>query len=180
MEVRPLRLTGMLLIVPDVHVDNRGLFLETWHRARYTAAGIDCDFVQDNHSVSRRGTVRGLHYQRGPGQAKLVRVTRGRILEVAVDIRPHSPTFGQWTAQELDATARHQLFLPVGFAQGFQVLSDEAEVAYKTSTFYEPALDGAIRWDDPELGVGWPLSDVVLSDRDRTAPSFAEFRSSLG
>jgi len=172
-EVRRLDIDGPLLVLPTIHGDDRGFFLESWQRQRYAQAGIDCDFVQDNHSLSRRGTVRGLHYQRDPGQARLVRVARGRILDVAVDIRPGSPTFGRWIAEELDSIAHHQLFVPVGFAHGFQVLSDEAEVLYKVSTPYDAALEAGIRWDDPDLAIPWPLSDVTVSERDRTAPSFA-------
>jgi dTDP-4-dehydrorhamnose 3,5-epimerase len=172
-QVRRLDIDGPLLILPTVFGDERGFFLESWQQQRYAEAGIDCEFVQDNHSLSRRGTVRGLHYQRGPGQDKLVRVARGRILDVVVDIRPGSTTFGRWIAEELDSTDHRQLFVPAGFAHGFQVLSEEAEVLYKVSTPYDAALEAGIQWDDPDLGIPWPLSDVTVSDRDRSAPSLA-------
>jgi dTDP-4-dehydrorhamnose 3,5-epimerase len=174
MQVRRLELDGPLLVIPRVLSDDRGIFLESWHQERYARAGIDCEFVQDNHSVSRRGTVRGLHYQREPGQAKLVRVARGRIFDVVVDIRPDSATFGRWISLELDGRSHHQLFIPVGFAHGFQVLSDEAEVLYKVSTPYAAASQATIRWDDADIGVPWPLADVVLSEGDRTAPRLAD------
>ncbi len=174
MEVRSLGLPGLLLVAPRVFADPRGVFLESWQRARYAAAGIDCDFVQDNHSVSSRGTVRGLHYQ--AGQAKLLRVARGRIFDVAVDVRSGSPTFGRWVSQELDGVQHHQIFIPAGFAHGFQVLSEEAEVLYKISTPYDPTLEAGIRWNDRDLNVTWPIPDALVSARDQAAPSFAAFR----
>ncbi|MCO4770437.1 MAG: dTDP-4-dehydrorhamnose 3,5-epimerase [Deltaproteobacteria bacterium] len=173
MEVRDLAIAGPKLVIPRVFSDARGFFLETWQRDRFAEHGIDVDFVQDNHSLSRRGTVRGLHFQRGPGQAKLVRVVRGRIFDVAVDIRPGSPTVGRWVGVELDAHAHHQLFLPTGFAHGFQVLSDEAEVLYKVSTPYDAVSEAGFQFDDPDVGVNWPLAPMHLSPRDQAAPTFA-------
>lgn len=170
MEVRRLALPGPLLVIPAVHRDSRGAFLESWQRARYAAAGIDIDFVQDSHSISAAGTIRGLHLQ--PGQAKLVRVVRGRILDVAVDLRQASPTFGRWIAEELDAVAHHQLFLPAGFAHGFQALTD-SEVLYKVSTPYAPGSELCLAWDDPDLAIPWPLPPGPLSARDAAAPPLA-------
>jgi dTDP-4-dehydrorhamnose 3,5-epimerase len=180
MEVKELRLAGLRLIRPRVFADDRGFFLESYNAARYAAVGIDVSFVQDNHSRSRRGTLRGLHYQSAPGQAKLVRVTFGRIFDVAVDIRPDSSTFGQWEGLELDAREHAQLFMPVGFAHGFSVLSDHAEVQYKVSSVYHAATECAIRSDDPELGIAWPAGDPLVSERDREAEWFAAYRRRVG
>lgn len=179
MEVRDLGLNGPVLIAPRVFADDRGFFVEAWQQTRYAQAGVDVAFVQDNHSRSRRGTVRGLHFQRGPGQAKLVRCGRGRIFDVVVDLRPDSPTFGRWAGAELDDREHHQLYVPVGFAHGFQVLSEEADVIYKVSTPYDAALETGIAWDDPDVGVAWPLPPTALSERDRTAPRLADITESL-
>jgi dTDP-4-dehydrorhamnose 3,5-epimerase len=176
MDAKSLGLAGLVLIRPRVFHDDRGFFLESYQLDRYRAAGIDVTFVQDNHSRSTRDTLRGLHYQSTPGQAKLVRVTLGRIWDVAVDIRPESPTFKRWEAVELDAETHAQLFVPVGFAHGFCVLSDVAEVQYKVSTIYDAKTESSIRYDDPELGVAWPVATPRLSARDLEAPSFADYR----
>ena len=173
-EPRPARLAGLVLLVPAVHADDRGFFVETYGRDTYRAAGVDADFVQDNHSRSGRGTLRGLHYQRRPGQAKLVRAARGRIWDVAVDIRPDSPTFGEWEAFELDDEAHHQLFVPIGFAHGFCVLSDVADVTYKVTAPYDAGEERGIAWDDPDIGVRWPVAEPVLSARDRSNPRLAD------
>ena len=180
MEVMKLRLAGLRLVRPQVFIDDRGFFFESYNAVRYAAAGIDVPFVQDNHSRSRGGTLRGLHYQSVPGQAKLVRVTLGRIFDVAVDIRPDSSTFGQWEGVELDAHEHAQLFIPVGFAHGFYVLSDQTEVVYKLSSVYNAATECAIRYDDPELGVVWPAGDPLVSQRDREAEGFAAYRRRVG
>lgn len=180
MEVTELKLPGVRLIRPRVFRDARGFFLETYHAPRYAAFGIDVSFVQDNHSRSAQGTLRGLHYQSAPGQAKLVRVSVGRVYDVAVDIRPDSPTFGQWLAAELDAESHAQLFVPVGFAHGFCVLSEWAEVLYKVSSAYDPTTECSIRWDDAELGVKWPILAPLLSERDQQASSFADYRQWVG
>jgi dTDP-4-dehydrorhamnose 3,5-epimerase len=172
--VTPGRLQGLLAVEPDVFRDERGFFLETFSRSRLAEAGIDLDFVQDNHSRSIRGTVRGLHFQAGSGQAKLVRVARGRIWDVAVDIRQDSPTFGEWEAFELDDEANHQLFIPVGFAHGFCALTDLADVCYKVSAPYDATLERGVRWDDPRIGISWPTSHPNLSDRDRNNPPLEE------
>lgn len=177
MQVTDLDLEGLKLIVPAVFGDERGFFLETYSTARYAEVGITEVFVQDNHSRSVKGTLRGLHYQSRPGQAKLVRVTFGRIWDVAVDIRPASQTFGEWRGVELDAEKHQQLFVPVGFAHGFCVLSDSAEVQYKVSAPYDATTERSINFADPELAVLWPIEQPVLSARDQQAESFASFRA---
>ena len=177
MEIIDLPLAGAKLIKPRVFRDTRGFFLESYSAPRYAAAGMNESWVQDNHSLSRRNSVRGLHYQSTPGQAKLVRVTRGRIYDVLVDIRVGSPTFGQWHGLEIDAEEHNQVYIPVGFAHGFAVLSDVAEVQYKVSTPYNGATECAIRWNDPEVGVAWPVQEPVLSERDQQSESFAAFKA---
>lgn len=179
-----LEIEGALLIQPIVHRDARGFFLESWSAPRMRELGLDVAFVQDNHSRSLAGTLRGLHYQafepgRGAGQVKLVRVGRGRIWDVIVDLRPSSPTFGRWCARELDDAAHAQLLVPAGCAHGFAVLSESADVLYKQSTPYDPATERGIAWDDPELAVRWPIPSPLLSERDRANPSFAAYRASL-
>jgi dTDP-4-dehydrorhamnose 3,5-epimerase len=180
MKVTPLPLSGLLLIQPDVLRDGRGFFLESWSRQKYLDAGIDCTFVQDNHSRSVERALRGLHYQESPGQAKLIRVVTGRIFDVAVDIRPGSPTFGRWHGHYLDEEQHHQLFIPVGFAHGFCVSSGTADVLYRVSAPFSAAAERTIAWDDPELDVEWPVPDPVLSARDRAGESFSEFRRRSG
>lgn len=172
MRVRETRLQGLLLVEPDVHSDERGFFLETYS-PNLAALGISVEFVQDNHSRSVRGTVRGLHYQASPGQAKLVRVARGRIWDVAVDIRKGSPTFGVWEAFVLDDVAHHQLFVPVGFAHGFCVTSPVADVCYKVSSPYDAAQERGLAWNDESLAIPWPTRHPQLSDRDSHNPSLA-------
>lgn len=180
MEITPLSLPDLKLVTPRVFRDHRGFFLETYQEARYEAAGISARFVQDNHARSTRGTLRGLHYQAFPGQAKLVRAVLGRVFDVAVDIRTGSPTFGKWVGVELDAETHQQLFIPVGFAHGYAVLSEVAEVEYKVTSYYDPAQELSIRWNDPEIGVAWPVAEPVLSPRDEAAESFASFRARVG
>lgn len=179
MEIIELPLADARLIRPRVFRDSRGFFFESYSEEAYVAAGMPERWVQDNHSLSRQGTLRGLHYQSKPGQAKLVRVTRGRIFDVLVDIRPASPTFGQWHGVEIDAEEHVQVYIPLGFAHGFGVLSDVAEVQYKVSAPYDPAHECAIRWNDPELGVAWPIPNPTLSERDQSSESFAAFKSRL-
>jgi dTDP-4-dehydrorhamnose 3,5-epimerase len=175
MKVTPLAIPEVLLIEPVAHRDGRGYFVETYHEPRYRAAGIDVTFVQDNQSRSARGTLRGLHWQVAPhAQAKLVRVLDGEIFDVAVDVRPDSPTFGRWVAATLSAEGFEQLYVPVGFAHGFCVTSEVAEVAYKCSAPYDPSSERGILWNDPALGIVWPVSDPVLSRRDRAHPRLAE------
>jgi dTDP-4-dehydrorhamnose 3,5-epimerase len=171
------RLPGLVLLAPDVRGDERGFFLETFRADAYREMGIDVDFVQDNHSRSVRGTLRGLHFQTAPGQAKLVRCARGAIFDVVVDIRRDSPTFGEHEAFDLDDRSHHQLFVPVGFAHGFCVTSNEADVTYKVSSYYDAATEAGIAWDDPALGIAWPTEAPIISDRDRTTPTLAEFTS---
>ncbi len=175
MQVTDLPLAGLKLLKPRVFHDRRGFFLETYQQARYAELGIDCAFVQDNHSRSVRGTLRGLHYQSSPGQAKLMRVASGSIFDVAVDIRPASPTFGKWHGMYLNADEHAQFFVPVGFAHGFCVVSDVADVIYKVSSPYDAKTESGIRWNDPDIGVTWPLADPVLSPRDEQTETFADF-----
>lgn len=169
------RLAGLVLLAPDVRGDERGFFLETFRIDAYRELGINLPFVQDNHSRSVWGTLRGLHFQIDPGQAKLIRCARGAIRDVVVDIRRSSPTFGEHEAFDLDDRSHHQLFVPVGFAHGFCVVSDEADVTYKVSSYYDPATEAGIAWDDPALGIEWPVEDPIVSERDRSNPSLAEF-----
>ena len=175
MTVTPVpELPDVLVVDPRVFRDDRGFFVETYHAPRYRAAGIDVTFVQDNHSRSSRGTLRGLHWQVAPhAQAKLIRVLAGEILDVAVDIREDSPTRGRWTAVPLSADNFRQLFIPVGFAHGFLVLSDVADIEYKCSDVYAPASERGLMWNDPALGISWPITDPLLSLRDRAHPPFA-------
>jgi len=174
-------LQGPRLLAPVRHGDARGFFSETWNRAAFAAIGIDCDFVQDNHSLSRRkGTVRGLHFQTPPfAQAKLVRVTRGAVLDVAVDIRHGSPTFGQHVTVELSAENWRQLFVPEGFAHGFCTLQPDTEVLYKVSAPYAPDHDKGLLWNDPALAIDWRVSadDAVVSDKDRAHPLLADLEA---
>jgi dTDP-4-dehydrorhamnose 3,5-epimerase len=179
MRVLETSLEGVLLVEPNVHGDERGFFAETYRANVWADAGIDVEFVQDNHSRSRRGTLRGMHFQTDPGQAKLVRCARGRILDVVVDLRRGSDTFGRWDAQELDDTGLRQLWIPVGFAHGFCVLSDEADVVYKCSSYYDPATEAGIAFDDPRVGIAWPDLELTVSERDRTAPRLAEIAGEL-
>jgi dTDP-4-dehydrorhamnose 3,5-epimerase len=173
------RLDGVVLIEPDVHGDERGFLVETFRDDAWRELGVGVDFVQDNHSRSSRGILRGLHFQTVPGQAKLVRCLRGRIWDVAVDLRRDSPTYRQWEGHELDDERHRQLFVPVGFAHGFCVLSDVADVAYKLSSPYDPATEAGIAWDDPDIAVEWPITDPALSERDRSGPRLAEVADSL-
>jgi len=179
MKKLPTTLEGPLLLEPVVHRDDRGFFQETFREDALAELGVTERWVQDNHSRSTQGVVRGLHFQLGAGQAKLVRCARGAILDVVVDIRPDSPTFGRWEGHVLDDERHLQLFVPVGFAHGFCVLSETADVSYKCSSYYDPALERAIAHDDPELGIEWPGLDLVVSDRDRAAPRLAEIAPEL-
>jgi dTDP-4-dehydrorhamnose 3,5-epimerase len=173
-KVQESALPGVKIVEPAVHRDARGFFLETYHHRRYLEAGIPAVFVQDNHSRSTRGTVRGLHMQVTALQAKLVRVIAGEIFDVAVDVRVGSPHFGRWVGVTLSAENFRQLFVPEGFAHGFAVLSEEAEVEYKCSAFYDRADEIAIRFDDPAIGIAWPVATPLLSARDEAAPLLAE------
>jgi dTDP-4-dehydrorhamnose 3,5-epimerase len=173
------KLDDVVLLEPEVHGDARGFMVETFRRDTWAELGIEVEFVQHNHSRSARGTLRGLHFQTEPGQAKLVRCPRGRIFDVAVDLRRDSPTYGQWEGYELDDETHRQLFIPVGFGHGFAVLSDEADVTYLLSSAYDPATEAGIAWDDPDVGVAWPVEDPLLSERDKAAPKLSEVADSL-
>jgi dTDP-4-dehydrorhamnose 3,5-epimerase len=178
MQFDPLSLSGLVLIRPARHGDARGWFSEVWRRDQWEKAGVKADFVQDNQSFSAQtGTVRGLHYQLPPfAQAKLVRAVSGRLLDVAVDIRRSSPTFGRAVAVELSAVGGEQLFIPAGFAHGFCTLEHDTSLAYKVDAYYSAAHDRGIRWNDPALGIDWPVSDAaaMLSDKDRKQPFLSE------
>jgi len=164
------------LIEPDIHGDHRGFFMESYNRRRFAEVGIDCNFVQDNHSRSSAGVLRGLHYQLGNPQAKLVRATRGRVFDVVVDLRRSSPTYSRWFGAELSEDNRRMLFAPEGFGHGFLVLSDVAEFQYKCSDFYNPEEERGIVWNDPALAIDWPLdgTDPILSDRDLRWPTLTD------
>ena len=169
-------LPGVKVLSPEVYEDSRGFFMESYNRRRFAAFGIDCDFAQDNHSRSSRGVLRGLHYQLGHAQAKLVRTTRGRVFDVVVDIRRGSPSFGRWFGIELSEENRLQLFAPEGFAHGFLVLSEVAEFQYKCSDFYSMKDERGLPWDDPTIGIEWPLdgAEPILSGRDCEWSSLAK------
>jgi dTDP-4-dehydrorhamnose 3,5-epimerase len=173
------KLDGVVLIEPTVHGDSRGFMLESFSRDAWAELGIGVEFVQHNHSRSSKGTLRGIHFQTEPGQAKLVRCPRGAILDVAVDLRRDSPTYGQWEAHVLDDETHRQLFVPVGFGHGFAVLSDVADVVYLVSSLYDPLTEAGIAWDDPDVGVDWRVSEPLLSERDKNAPRLAEIAATL-
>jgi dTDP-4-dehydrorhamnose 3,5-epimerase len=179
MEVLPTRLAGLVLLAPKVFADPRGFFVETYRDTVWSEHGIPTEFAQDNHSRSRRGTLRGIHYQTHPGQGKLVRCAAGRVLDVVVDLRRGSPTFGEWEAVELDDERHLQLWIPIGFGHGFVVLSDTADFVYKCTNVYDPATEAGIRFDDPDVGIEWPDIELIYSERDRTAPRLADVRDEL-
>ena len=173
------KLDGVVLLEPRVFGDERGFMVETYRRDAWAELGVEVEFVQHNHSRSAKETLRGLHFQTEPGQAKLVRCPRGRVFDVAVDLRRGSPTYGQWEGHVLDDEAHRQLFVPAGFGHGFAVLSEVADVAYQLSSLYDPATEAGIAWDDPDVGVEWPVKDPLLSERDKSAPRLAEVADSL-
>lgn len=167
LEYKNLSLNGVKLIYPKKFSDGRGFFMETYNINKFSEIGIMDTFVQDNCSRSSFGTIRGLHYQSSPGQAKLIRVIQGRIFDVFVDIRPQSPTFKQWGSVELSARSNKQLYIPCGFAHGFCVIDSwEAEINYKVSSVYDPETEETILWNDPEIGIVWPVDNPILSERD--------------
>ena len=166
MKMMPTRIPEVLLIEPDVFGDERGLFMESYHARKYAEQGLDATFVQDNHSRSGKGVLRGLHYQLEQPQGKLVRVMAGAVFDVAVDIRKGSPTFGQWVGFELTGSNHLQLYVPPGFAHGFCVLSESADFLYKCTDFYAPQAEQGIRWHDPDIGIEWPGSDFRVSEKD--------------
>jgi len=175
MRFLPTEISEVLLIEPQVFGDSRGFFMETWHAVKFAAAGLDLEFVQDNHSKSVQGTLRGLHYQIEKPQGKLVRVISGEVFDVAVDLRKSSPTFGRWIGDILSAENKKILWVPPGFGHGFYVLSPEAEFVYKCTELYAPEHERCIRWDDPELGIAWPLlaQAPLLSAKDLAGISLA-------
>ncbi len=174
------RLDGLVLLEPAVHGDSRGFFVETFRADVAAAHGVPLDFVQDNHSRSRQGTLRGIHFQTHPGQGKLVRVARGVVWDVVVDLRRGSPTFGEWEGVTLDDESGRLLWIPVGFGHGFLVLSDVADFIYKCTNYYDPATEAGIRFDDPEVGIEWPSEvELLYSDRDRDAPLLSEVADTL-
>ncbi|HKK50227.1 MAG TPA: dTDP-4-dehydrorhamnose 3,5-epimerase [Myxococcota bacterium] len=174
MKITPTELPEVLLVEPDVHRDDRGFFLETWHAEKYAQAGLDARFVQDNHSRSTRGTLRGLHAQLARPQGKLVRASQGEILDVAVDIRRGSPSFGRHVAILLSADDFRQLWIPEGFAHGFCVVSETAELQYKCTDVYDPTSELTLAWNDPELGIEWPFEAPLLSAKDRAGRRLSE------
>jgi dTDP-4-dehydrorhamnose 3,5-epimerase len=172
-------LEGLVLLEPAKHGDERGFFAETFRADAWAEQGVDVHFVQDNHSRSREGTLRGMHFQTEPGQAKLIRCARGAIFDAVVDLRRASPTFGRWEGAILDEENMRQLFIPVGFAHGFCVISPEADVVYKCSSYYDPATESQIAYDDPDVGIDWPELELIVSERDRTAPRLAAVADDL-
>jgi len=174
MNVIPTALDGVLIIEPDVFADARGFFMESWNARRYRERGIDVDVVQDNLSFSRKGVLRGLHFQNPSPQGKLVSVLAGEVFDVAVDIRVGAPTFGAWTSVILSSENNRQFYVPEGFAHGFVVLSDEALVNYKCTALYDGDADGGIRWNDPALNIAWPVEAPILSPKDAQAPFLHE------
>ena len=171
MKVIETALPGVLLLEPRVFGDARGFFLESWNRKTFADLGLELDFVQDNHSRSARGVLRGIHYQLNQPQGKLVRVVSGAVFDVAVDLRRSSPHFGQWTGHELSVENQRMMWVPPGFGHGFMVLSETADFLYKTSAYYAPEWDRGIRWDDPDIGVQWPLDGTPqLSAKDQIQP----------
>lgn len=174
MNLQTTPLTGVVLLEPTVRRDERGFFLESYSARTLEQLGITTTFVQDNHSRSVKDTIRGLHYQTLPGQAKLLRVIAGAIFDVAVDLRWGSPTYGQWFGQVLSDQNFLQMYIPVGFAHGFCVLSETADLAYKCSSYYDPAAERGIAWNDPDIGIAWPITAPILSERDQHQPLLRE------
>ena len=179
MRFLPTEIPEVVLIEPDVHRDDRGFFIETWHERRYAEGGIAAQFVQDNHSKSCRDTLRGFHAQARHAQGKLVRVLRGEIFDVAVDIRLGSPSFARHVCVRLAAESFRQLWVPPGFGHGFLVLSEDAEVEYKCTDFYDPSDEIGFAWDDPVVAAPWPIDDPILSEKDRSAPTLAAIEDRL-
>lgn len=177
MKIQKTSLKDCLILEPTVHGDERGFFLETYQEKRYRDAGINYEFVQDNHSRSQKGVLRGLHFQINKPQGKLVRVVRGEVLDVAVDLRADSDTFGKWESVVLSESNHKQFWVPPGFAHGFLVLSDFADFEYKCTDYYDPKDEGGIVWNDPTLGINWPTDiEIVLSEKDKVAGSFEEYQ----
>jgi len=176
-KVVELDIPGVLLLKPKLFGDARGFFFESYNAERYAEAGIPLEFVQDNISRSKKGILRGLHFQEPQAQGKLVQVLAGAVFDVAVDIRKGSPTFGRWVGAELNDENRHQLWVPPGFAHGFCVLSESADFAYKCTALYAPQCEGAIRWDDPDVDIRWPIEHPILSEKDGAAPRLKDAKN---
>jgi dTDP-4-dehydrorhamnose 3,5-epimerase len=170
---------GLVLLEAEAHGDERGFLLESFREDAWREAGVDVEFVQENHSRSSKGILRGVHFQTRPGQAKLVRCVRGEIWDVAVDLRRDSPTYRRWEGHVLSDENHRQLFVPAGFGHGFCVLSELADVSYKLSSYYDPTTEAGIAWDDPDVAIDWPLGDPQVSERDRGAPKLAEIADEL-
>lgn len=178
MKITETKFPGMLLIEPAVFGDERGYFFESYNAAEFRKAGLEMEFLQDNESKSGKGVLRGLHFQEPPyEQGKLVRVNRGAVLDVTVDIRKNSPTYGEWTAFELTEKNKHMLWIPAGFAHGFLTLEDDTVFIYKCTNVYRKDAENSIRWDDPHLNVDWGISDPIVSEKDKVAPLFSELKS---
>ena len=174
MKVEKAPLDGVIIIEPKIFKDPRGIFYEVYSAERYKEHGIPAHFVQDNHSVSEKGVLRGLHYQVEPAQAKLVRVTHGEVYDVVVDIRKDSSTYGKWWSLHLSETNKLQVYIPIGFAHGFCVLSESAEFLYKCSDYYSPESERGVIWNDPNLAIDWPVKTPILSEKDKVYPQFNE------
>ena len=181
MKCTKTKLDGVVILEPDVFGDNRGFFMESWSKRRMEELGLHYDFVQDNHSSSTiKGTLRGIHFQKGEWcQAKLVRCTRGAVMDVAVDLRKASPTYKQWVAVELSEENKKQLMIPRGFGHGFVTLTDHVEFMYKADNYYAPASDGGIRWNDPDIGVEWGIAEPIHSEKDKKNPYLQEIEKEL-
>ena len=176
MNIIQTKLANCVIIEPKVYGDDRGFFLETFQAERYASAGITLPFVQDNHSRSSKGVLRGLHFQKTKPQGKLVRVVRGEVYDVAVDIRLGSPTYGRWEAVVLSADNKKQCWVPPGFAHGFVVISDSADFEYKCTDYYDPSDEGSLLWSDPDLNIPWPIDKPILSEKDAQAPLLANLK----
>ncbi|MCL1604581.1 dTDP-4-dehydrorhamnose 3,5-epimerase [Phascolarctobacterium sp. ET69] len=178
MKIAKTKLEGVVIIEPEVFGDNRGFFMESWNKKKMAEAGLDYDFVQDNHSKSTvKGTLRGIHFQKGDkAQAKLVRCVKGAVLDVAVDLRKNSPTFKQWVGVELSEENKKQLLIPRGFGHGFVTLTDDVEFLYKADNYYAPEADAGIRWNDPDIGVEWGIENPILSEKDKKNPFLKDCR----
>ena len=179
MKIIPCDISGPLIIEPQVFGDDRGFFMESWNAAKFAEAGLDLNFVQDNHSRSQKGVLRGMHFQNPAPQGKLVRVINGAVFDVAVDLRRSSPTFGQWTGVELSAQNKRIFWVPQGFAHGFLTLEDDTDFLYKCDAPYAPGGEHSLAWDDPDVGIEWPIEglDVQLSDKDRAGKSLSEIEA---
>ena len=175
MEFIQTEIPDVILVKPSVIEDHRGFFMESYHIEKFSMGGIDCTFVQDNHAKSIQNTLRGLHFQVNFPQAKLLRCLKGKVFDVAVDIRKNSPYYGKWVGEELSEENKYQLFIPEGFAHGYYVLSETAEITYKCSEVYHPVDEQGFRWDDPEIGIEWPETEPILSRKDQLLPFLKDF-----